>query len=71
MSQVVQSNAATSEESAAASQELAGQAELLKEAVGQFKIRQNTVTGKQPQISLPAGKKQAALTGGNSNFGKY
>ena len=39
ISQVMQSNAATSQECAAASEELNSQAELMKELVGQFKIR--------------------------------
>ncbi|WP_050741741.1 methyl-accepting chemotaxis protein [Acetobacterium bakii] len=39
VSQVVQTNSATAEESAAASEELSGQAELLKEMVGAFKIK--------------------------------
>lgn len=38
VSKVVQNNSATAEESAAASEELSGQAELLKEMVGRFKI---------------------------------
>ncbi|WP_419822676.1 methyl-accepting chemotaxis protein [Anoxybacterium hadale] len=39
VSQVVQNNSATAEESAAASEELSGQAELLKEMVRKFKLR--------------------------------
>ncbi len=39
VSQVVQNNSATAEESAAASEELSGQAELLKEMVGKFKLK--------------------------------
>lgn len=39
ISQVVQTNAATAEESAAASEELSSQAELLKQMVGNFKLR--------------------------------
>ncbi len=39
VSQVVQSNAATAEESAASSQQLSGQAELLKEMVDKFRLR--------------------------------
>jgi methyl-accepting chemotaxis protein len=39
VSQVVQNNSATAEEAAAASEELSGQAELLKEMVGGFKLR--------------------------------
>ena len=38
VSQVVQNNSATAEESAAASEELSGQAELLKVMVGKFKL---------------------------------
>lgn len=40
ISAVVQTNAATAEESAAASEELAGQAELLKELIGEFKLKE-------------------------------
>ncbi len=40
VAKVVHSNTATAEESAAASEELSSQAELLKEMVGQFKLRQ-------------------------------
>ncbi|HYH04774.1 MAG TPA: methyl-accepting chemotaxis protein [Bacillota bacterium] len=39
VSQVTQSNTATAEESAAASQELSAQAQRMREAVGQFKIK--------------------------------
>lgn len=39
VSQVVQNNAATAEESAASSEELSGQAEVLKEMVGKFRLR--------------------------------
>ena len=39
ISQVVQTNSATSEESAAASEELFGQAQIVKNLVGQFKIK--------------------------------
>lgn len=38
VSQVVQNNSATAEQSAAASEELSGQAELLKEMVGRFQL---------------------------------
>jgi len=39
VSQVVQTNSATAEESAAAGEELSGQAEMLKEMVGAFKLK--------------------------------
>ncbi len=41
ISQVVQTNSATSEESAAASEELSSQAELLKEQVSRFKLKKS------------------------------
>ncbi len=40
VSEVVRNNSATAEESAAASEELSGQAEVLKEMVGKFRLRQ-------------------------------
>lgn len=42
ISSVVQTNSATAEESAAASEELNGQALMLKELVGQFKLNNGT-----------------------------
>ncbi len=39
VSQVVQNNAATAEESAASSEELSGQAEMLKEMISRFRLR--------------------------------
>ncbi|WP_419820916.1 methyl-accepting chemotaxis protein [Anoxybacterium hadale] len=42
VSQVTQNNSATAEQSAAASEELSGQAELLKEMVGRFKVNKGT-----------------------------
>ena len=39
ISTVIQSNSATSEESAAASQQLAGQAQVLKSLIGKFKFQ--------------------------------
>lgn len=41
VSEVVQTNSATSEESAAASEELSGQAALLKEMVGKFRLKKS------------------------------
>ncbi|MBR3560448.1 MAG: methyl-accepting chemotaxis protein, partial [Oscillospiraceae bacterium] len=43
ISSVVQTNSATAEESAAASEELSGQANLLKELIGRFTLRQDGV----------------------------
>lgn len=44
ISSVVQTNSATAEESAAASEELSGQANMLKELVSRFKVRENNGT---------------------------
>ena len=41
ISTVIQSNSATSQESAAASEELAGQAQILKSLIGRFQLRKN------------------------------
>ncbi|WKY48234.1 methyl-accepting chemotaxis protein [Eubacteriaceae bacterium ES3] len=46
VSQVVQNNSATAEQSAAASEELFSQAEMLKEMVAAFKIKQQTLNKK-------------------------
>jgi len=49
ISSVVQTNSATAEESAAASEELSGQAQMLKDLVGQFKLEGGRViTGTPP-----------------------
>jgi len=50
VSQVVQANAANAEEGAAASQELAGQAERLKELAGSFKVRQDSAGTKRIKL---------------------
>ncbi|MGE4214277.1 MAG: methyl-accepting chemotaxis protein [Anaerotignaceae bacterium] len=42
ISAVVQTNSATAEESAAASEELSGQAQMLKELISKFKLREET-----------------------------
>ncbi|MEG0429842.1 MAG: methyl-accepting chemotaxis protein, partial [Hydrogenoanaerobacterium sp.] len=44
ISSVVQTNSATAEESAAASEELSGQAAMLKQLVGKFKLRSGSRT---------------------------
>jgi|GEM_PF-279309 len=46
VSQVVQHNSATAEESAAASEEMTGQAEVLKDLVGRFKLKNKNTNGK-------------------------
>jgi len=63
VSTVVQTNSATAEESAAASEELSGQAEMLKQMVGAFKIKKKGSThhtSPKPAVEKPV--KQAAPT---------
>ena len=45
ISSVVQTNSATAEESAAASEELSGQAQVLKNLISQFKLKKETADG--------------------------
>jgi methyl-accepting chemotaxis protein len=53
VAQVVQTNSATAEESASASEELSSQAQLLKEAVNKFKLKKtrNTLTNRSDSLS--------------------
>ncbi|WP_373483211.1 methyl-accepting chemotaxis protein [Acetobacterium sp.] len=51
VSTVVQTNSATAEESAAASEELSGQAEMLKQMVGAFKIKKKGSTHRSSPAS--------------------
>lgn len=54
VSKVIQNNSATSEQSAAASEELSGQAELLREMVGRFRINTKArVLPKADAMALP------------------
>ena len=53
VSHVVQNNSATAEESAAASEELSSQADLLREMVGRFKIKGSKKVASPPK-ALPA-----------------
>jgi methyl-accepting chemotaxis protein len=81
IAQVTQTNTATAEQSAAASEELAGQAELLKEMVQRFKLKNSDRTnngGKRPAVNRLATakpqdinyeKKQLLLNA--EEFGKY
>lgn len=75
MSQVVQNNLATSQEAAAASEELSSQAAMLKEMVGKFKLRQETglqsrnQDNRAKQLKQPQTAETIALDDGE--FGKY
>jgi methyl-accepting chemotaxis protein len=67
MAQVVQMNSATSEEAAAASEELSGQAELLKSMVAQFGHEGEA----RVQVPSRAGRDKPVISLGASDFGKY
>lgn len=57
---VVQTNSATAEQSAASSEELTGQAELLKKMVGQFRLKPNGQAQKETAEIPPRTQLQAA-----------
>lgn len=75
ISSVVQTNSATAEQSAAASEELSGQANLLKEMIGRFTLSHSDATGKSVMGSAPSSNDEFAPAGGYdtaSHFGdKY
>ena len=56
ISQVVQTNSATAEESASASEELSGQAQTLKQLLGQFRIKNGSISHgyDAPMLSSPS-----------------
>lgn len=75
ISDVVQTNSATAEESAAASQELSGQSQILKELVSRFRLQggengrsQSSYYKPEAQISLGSGEERIPLS---LNMGKY
>lgn len=70
ISAVVQTNSATSEESAAASQELSSQAVLVKNAVSRFKPRSDMGLGRSSRISNTVSSVEAEQPSGYS-FDKY
>ena len=76
VSQVVQTNSATAEQSAATSEELSGQAELLKEMVGRFRLKGHVQQGKAAHKALPQARGDAKPTRprislNDREFGKY
>lgn len=60
ISSVVQTNSATAQESAAASEELSGQAEMLKDLVGKFKLKESEAEP-QAQAAMPEDLKDEIL----------
>ena len=75
MSQVVQTNSATAEEAAAASEELSGQADLLKSMTGRFRLQKASEQEVQTRYDAkrPAAEpqKHAAISLDANDFGKY
>jgi len=73
VSDVVQTNSATAEESAAASEELSGQASMLKSMVEKFKLKRgNTVSRNEVHISKKVVTKiKPKISLSNTDFGKY
>ena len=69
ISSVVQTNSATAEESAAASEELSGQANLLKELIGRFTLRQSGGnTGGYAAPAVSANSYTAAMRSGGEKY---
>lgn len=75
ISNVIQSNSATSEEAAAASEELAGQAELMRSEVSKFETNKKyAVSGNYEAIKENEsyeGSRQYSSKIGDTDFGKY
>ena len=78
ISQVVQTNSATAEENAAASEELSGQSQILRELVGRFKIIDSEYHSDFSPNSIPSGllsertqEPAFSLLETNRNNGKY
>jgi len=75
VSDVVQTNSATAEQSAAASEELSSQASLLKNMVGKFRLKRGT-SAIYNEVSKSGSrktetKKKPSISLSNNDFGKY
>jgi methyl-accepting chemotaxis protein len=72
MSQVVQQNSATSEEAAAATEELSAQAQLLKTKVDRFTLARETEKAPvQKRIEQRKQPEKQTVVHSVGNFGKY
>ena len=82
VAKVVQQNSATAEESAAVSEEMNGQADMLQQLIAQFRLRDDNTARRLPQPSRaslkPPVNRIAAQTGNNyaysgaeNDYGKY
>ena len=64
VAQVVQTNSATAEESAAASEELSGQADMLKEMISKFRLQKDATSfARYERNEYPGGNKQGKPEG--------
>jgi len=75
VAQVVQQNSATAEESAAASEEMSGQSDMLQQLIAQFKLRESgamyrSLPSAQKRRTTPD-KTEYTTSGGSGDFGKY
>lgn len=71
ISSVVQTNSATSEESAAASQELSSQAVMMKQMVQRFHLKDSAPQSFEPEYQAPADDFSADPTMDENHFSKY
>ncbi|MCL1819924.1 MAG: methyl-accepting chemotaxis protein [Oscillospiraceae bacterium] len=75
VAQIVQQNSATAEESAAASEEMSGQAAILDGLVAQFKLRGQSALGAGDKKRLAMPKASARIdmpeVGGGEDFGEF
>ncbi len=68
VAQVVQTNSATAQQSAAASEELNGQAEMLKEMVGNFRLKRSIGRGTKALLREPEMKKSTRKSDRDPHF---
>ncbi len=74
MLRVVQTNSATSEETAAASEELSSQAEMLRDMVSGFQLRggnRPNITSREDVKAVVSRPKKETIVLGGDDFGKY
>jgi len=75
VAQVVQQNSATAEESAAASEEMSGQSDVLQQLIAQFRLRESSamyrsLPSAQKQLTKPTEMEYTPI-GSSGDFDKY
>jgi len=69
---VVQTNSATAEQSATASEELSSQANVVKEMVGKFRLKEESVVAAPIEYSSPSAPVESSTFAVSAGFGdKY